>query len=238
MHSSRVSSTGDLADHWFRWYLTQDMLYLGEYSRVLARASALAPDPRNKCSGQNELRPQSRSKRSCTAPSSATRRIRAASTTLAYTNHLHASASCGSYGELVTALTPCFWLYSDLGIRLKAMNHTEHPYRNWIAQYADPAFAHSTHIAVRIADKAASQASPAERERMQTAFTRSMQHELEFFTAPLHGSNHITSDQLGSPSCISGVTPKPALGTCGGSRGWHAGRDDALRGGSRPSGFG
>ena len=173
---------GDLADHCFRWYLTQDMLYLGEYARVLARASSLAPCPEEQVfwaeSAAKAILVETELHRSVIGHAAA----EPASTTIAYTNHLHASASRGSYGELVAALTPCFWLYSDLGERFTAVSHAEHPYRDWLAAYADPAFADSAHTVVSIADKAASQASPVERERMQIAFIRSMQHEFAFFT--------------------------------------------------------
>ena len=99
--------------------------------------------------------------------------------TLAYTNHLHASDR--SYGELAAALLPCFWLYTDLGIRLGARRHDDHPYDDWLAMYGDPAFTAATARATEIADAAAREAGPLERARMDAAFARSMEHERDFF---------------------------------------------------------
>lgn len=176
--------TGDLDPRWFAWYLAQDALYLGEYARVLARASALAPRAEEQVfwaeaaasaiAVEAELH---RSHAGETAPD-------AAPATLAYTDHLHAASVRGSYGELVAALLPCFWLYADLGERFADANHDTHPYRDWLATYADPAFAASTRRAIALVDRAASEASPSERERMRVAFARSMAHELVFFEAP------------------------------------------------------
>ena len=173
---------GSLSRDVFLRYLAQDALYLGEYSRVLARASALAPTAEE----------QAFWARSAHAAIVEERRLHdsrvgaAASNpepqTVAYTNHLHASAA--SYGELVAALLPCFWLYTDLGTRLAPQRHDGHPYDDWLALYGDPAFAEATARAIEIADAAAHEAGPRERARMDAAFARSMAHELEFFEAP------------------------------------------------------
>lgn len=170
---------GSLPRDTFLRYLAQDALYLGEYSRVLARASALAPSPEEQAfwarSAESSIVEERRLHESHVETDAAT----PAPQTLAYTNHLHASTS--SYGELVAALLPCFWLYTDLGVRLAAQRHDEHPYDDWLATYGDPAFAAATTRAVEIADTAARAAGAHERERMSTAFARSMRHELEFF---------------------------------------------------------
>nr|WP_223878370.1 bifunctional hydroxymethylpyrimidine kinase/phosphomethylpyrimidine kinase [Microbacterium radiodurans] len=175
---------GDLSSASFDWYLAQDAAYLVEYARVLARASALAPDPADQVFW-------ARSAASSIAVEAELHRSRVGSAlpepapaTLSYTDHLHAAASRGSYGELVAALLPCFWLYSDLGASLAAASHPAHPYRDWLETYADPEFAEATATAVDIADRAAASAGAVERERMRTAFARSMAHELAFFEAP------------------------------------------------------
>ncbi|SDQ32088.1 bifunctional hydroxymethylpyrimidine kinase/phosphomethylpyrimidine kinase [Microbacterium sp. cf332] len=177
--------TGALAPDRFAWYLRQDALYLSEYARVLARASALAPDGAEQVfwaeSAASAIAVESELHRSRID----TVDVEPASSTLAYTDHLQAAASRGSYGELVAALLPCFWLYSDLGERLAGARHPGHPYRDWLETYADPGFAASTRRAVDIVDRAAAGASPRERGRMATAFDRSMRHELAFFRAPV-----------------------------------------------------
>jgi len=178
---------GDLDREAFHRYLAQDALYLGEYSRALAVASSLAP-------AAEEQVFWARSAADALAVEAELHRSRVgdhlpdpAPVTTAYTDHLLAASSRGSYPELVAALLPCFWLYSDVGQRLAAAGHDAHPYRDWLATYADPAFTASTRTAVAVADRAARTASPLERERMRVAFTASVRHELAFFCAPLDG---------------------------------------------------
>jgi len=174
---------GSLPRHAFTWYLAQDAGYLGEYARLLARASALAPTPYEQAfwarSAQSALVEEQRlhdARLDGSPPADP------APATRAYTNHLHASAR--TYGELVAALLPCFWVYADLGTRLSAARRESHPYDDWLAAYGDPAFAEASAQAVRIADAAARGASAAERSRMSDAFLRSAEHELRFFEAP------------------------------------------------------
>jgi len=170
---------GTLPHETFLRYLAQDALYLGEYSRVLAKASALAPTSEEQAfwarAAESSIVEERRLHESHLGATDAA----SAPQTLAYTNHLHASAR--SYAELVAALLPCFWLYTDLGIRLATRRHDEHPYDDWLAMYGDPAFTAATARATEIADAAALEAGPIERARMDAAFARSMEHEREFF---------------------------------------------------------
>ncbi|MFE5410942.1 bifunctional hydroxymethylpyrimidine kinase/phosphomethylpyrimidine kinase [Microbacterium sp. NPDC056569] len=170
---------GTLPRETFLRYLAQDAVYLGEYSRVLAKASALAPTSEEQAfwaqAAESSIVEERRLHESHLGSVTAA----PAPQTLAYTNHLHASAR--SYGELVAALLPCFWLYTDIGIRLAARRHDAHPYDDWLAMYGDPAFTAATARATEIADAAALEAGPLERVRMDAAFARSMEHEREFF---------------------------------------------------------
>jgi len=193
---------GDLPADRFAWYLAQDAVYLGEYARVLARTSALAPDAADQAfwarsaasavAVEAELH-RSRIGSASPAPAPATR---------AYTDHLHATSVRGSYAELAAALLPCFWLYADLGERLAAANHPGHAYRDWLTTYADPGFAASTRAAIGAVERAAAAAGPAERERMGGAFLRSMELELAFFEAPL--------DPTGASRRAAGGVREPA----------------------------
>ncbi|MDW4571552.1 bifunctional hydroxymethylpyrimidine kinase/phosphomethylpyrimidine kinase [Microbacterium sp. M3] len=170
---------GTLPRATFRRYLAQDALYLGEYSRVLATASALAPTPEEQAFWARSAESSIVEERRLHEAHLGSATVAPAPQTLAYTNHLHASAR--SYGELVAALLPCFWLYTDLGVRLAARRHDGHPYDDWLAMYAAPAFTAATARAIEIADAAARGAGPRERQRMSAAFATSMTHEREFF---------------------------------------------------------
>jgi hydroxymethylpyrimidine/phosphomethylpyrimidine kinase len=99
--------------------------------------------------------------------------------TIAYTNHLLASCLAGSYPVVVAAVLPCYWLYAHICGELlcQAGDLTAHPYRRWIATYADPA----ARQACQLADEAAEGTDKGTRVRMLTAFERSSMHEYLFF---------------------------------------------------------
>ncbi|MFC8302547.1 bifunctional hydroxymethylpyrimidine kinase/phosphomethylpyrimidine kinase [Specibacter sp. NPDC057265] len=181
-------AAGTLARGHFDYYLAQDALYLGSYSRVLSQASVLAPT-------LAEQRFWAHSAQQCleeelalhdgwldaappAPPGPVTRR---------YAEHLQSTAFEGGYGEVVAAVLPCFWIYADVGTALHADYEKfpgNHPYGAWIESYAATDFVHATHRAIQIMDAAARGASAAQRERMATAFRRSVALELEFFAAP------------------------------------------------------
>ncbi len=181
----RGLASGTLPRAAFTWYLGQDLLYLREYARVLARAAALAPTVA-------EQRFWAAASVSCLAEEAALHEshvdptgLTPAASTLDYTAHLLAASAAGSYAVLVAAILPCFVLYTDIGARLRGTFDADHAYADWLTAYADEAFAASSREASTIADAAARAASPAEHAAMATAYDRSMALELAFFEAPL-----------------------------------------------------
>ncbi|KZM36891.1 bifunctional hydroxymethylpyrimidine kinase/phosphomethylpyrimidine kinase [Oerskovia enterophila] len=187
----RALADGSLAVEDFGFYLAQDAAYLAEYSRVLSRASQLAPTPEARQffagAAVESLEVEQALHRDWLGEHAgmdrgAVESVDPSPVTAAYTNHLHA-ASNGSYAETVAALLPCYWLYSYIGDVLvrRAGDLDGHPYARWISLYGDPAFQEATRTACSFADEAARWASPAERERMLRAFELSSMHEYLFF---------------------------------------------------------
>ncbi|MEO5780204.1 bifunctional hydroxymethylpyrimidine kinase/phosphomethylpyrimidine kinase [Arthrobacter oryzae] len=191
----RGLSDGTLPEKEFAYYLAQDAIYLNGYSRVLARVSALAPT-------EDEQLFWARSSQQCLEVESelhrtwlSTRPTASAPgpVTKSYVDHLLAASVTGSYGVLVAAVLPCFWLYAEVGATLHARfldagAPAGHPYADWLRTYADEEFAASTRQAIAYADTAAQYASRTERDAMTRAFAESSRYELEFFDAPrTHG---------------------------------------------------
>lgn len=183
----RGLAAGTLEAEQFAFYLAQDALYLREYSRVLARASELAPDREaqeffargaHHCLAvESDLHRRWLGRYGVAAGGATTSPV-----TAAYTDHLRAVAASGSYAELVAAVLPCYWLYADIGARLLARAELDgHPYADWIATYGDPEFARASDRARELTDDAARSAGPAGRARMLEAFVRSCRHEWLFF---------------------------------------------------------
>lgn len=183
----RGLADGALPGEAFAEQLHQDAIYLTAYSRVLARASALAPPGEAQeffARGAHSCLAVERSLhetylaradvRPATPPSAVTR---------AYVDHLAAVASHGSYAEVVAAVLPCYWVYADVGVALLALADAVpgHPYRDWVATYGSAPFTDHAAHACRLADAAAAHVDPATRARMVAAFTASCRHEVAFF---------------------------------------------------------
>ncbi|WP_226531768.1 bifunctional hydroxymethylpyrimidine kinase/phosphomethylpyrimidine kinase [Microbacterium paraoxydans] len=198
----RALADGTLERGPFLSYLAQDALYLREYARVLAEAARRAPtsdeqafwaeSARGSIVGELELHA------SWLTPaqgvSAATFAADPGPATVAYLDHLRAVAFGGDYAEILAAVLPCFWLYTDLGRRLHAgefgeyAHDPQHPYASWLSTYADPAFEEATRTAIAYATEAAANADDATRARMRRAFEVSSAHELAFFAAPMEFS--------------------------------------------------
>ncbi|WP_161958256.1 bifunctional hydroxymethylpyrimidine kinase/phosphomethylpyrimidine kinase [Arthrobacter sp. H-02-3] len=187
----RGLADGTLPEHEFAYYLAQDAIYLNGYSRVLARAAALAPTEAEQLfwarSAQTCLEVESELHRSWLSTRPAAAGL--GPVTKSYVDHLLAASVSGSYGVLVAAALPCFWLYAEVGATL----HREflaggapaaHPYADWLRTYADEDFAAATRQAIAYTDAAARQASAGEREAMASAFRQSSRYEVHFFDAP------------------------------------------------------
>ncbi|MFF1383097.1 bifunctional hydroxymethylpyrimidine kinase/phosphomethylpyrimidine kinase [Arthrobacter sp. NPDC058288] len=192
----RGLADGSLTEQHFAYYLAQDAIYLNGYSRVLSRAAAIAPTEAEQLfwarSAQQCLEVESELHRTWLS----TRNVDGGlgPVTKSYGDHLLASSVSGSYGVLVAAVLPCFWLYAEVGATLHgeflaAGAPSGHAYADWLRTYADEEFAAATRQAVRIADDAARAASAAERRAMRLAFRQSCRYEVEFFDAPrLHAA--------------------------------------------------
>ena len=111
--------------------------------------------------------------------------------TSSYLDQLRAAGYRGDYDELIAAVLPCYWIYTDLGVRLHqgdfgaCAQDPQHPYASWLVTYADEAFARATEEAIGHVVARACAASEETRERMFRAFERAARHELAFFAAPM-----------------------------------------------------
>ncbi|MBD8012852.1 bifunctional hydroxymethylpyrimidine kinase/phosphomethylpyrimidine kinase [Microbacterium sp. Re1] len=191
----RALADGSLDRERFLAYLAQDALYLREYARVLAEAARLAPTPveqafwaesaRGCIVGELELHASWLTP--ATGVSAETFDAEPSAVTTAYLDHLRATAFAGAYETLVAAVLPCFWLYTDLGMRLRAgefgaqTRDPQHPYASWLETYADPDFAAANERAIGFATGAAARADDRLRRDMHRAFVVASEHERAFF---------------------------------------------------------
>ena len=175
----------------FKYYMTQDYVYLIDYSRALALASARAPDLETMgwfaelldetLSTEMELH------RSFCAEFGISRQqledTRPGPTTVGYTSFLLKVAHQGTFGELVAALLPCQWGYWEIGDHLARLEEPRDAplYSRWIQMYSSAEFAAlAKHIRGR-ADALGNEAGPVEREAMAEAYLTSVKFEHMFW---------------------------------------------------------
>jgi thiaminase (transcriptional activator TenA) len=182
-------AAGTLAPERFRFYITQDLLYLAEYARVLAIAAAKAPDAATvrwlaQAAGEAVAVEQALHTRYLAAfgvdPETAAV-SEPSPDCLGYTSYLLATAHQLPWEVTVAAILPCFWIYWDVASAIVGSAAPDNPYRAWIDTYADPRFGEAVRMAIDIADRAASAATPAIRDAMLAAFTRSAIYEYLFW---------------------------------------------------------
>ncbi|HEY3910606.1 MAG TPA: TenA family protein [Stellaceae bacterium] len=182
-------AAGSLARDRFQHYITQDALYLREFSRALLIAAAKAPDAATMQAFAHsalgavavEQKLHERYLLEFGLDPAGLASAEPAPDCLAYTSFLVATAYHEPWEVLVAALLPCFWIYWDVGCAIAARSAPGNPYRAWIDTYADPNFGDAVERVIGTADRAAEAASVAVRERMLAAFTRAAQYEWLFW---------------------------------------------------------
>ena len=182
---------GTLAVERFKYYVRQDYVYLIDYSRVLALASAKAPDLETMswfASLLDEtLNVEMGLHRSYCAEFGITpeelESTRPAPTTTAYTSFLLRVAHQQSFGDLVAALIPCQWGYWEIGDHLSRRGEPEEAplYCKWIQMYTAPEFAALAQQARDLADRVAEPVGLAALESMAEAYLTSMRFEHLFW---------------------------------------------------------
>jgi len=174
----------------FRFYVRQDYLFLIDYGRLLALACARAPRlqwmARFAELARSTLHTEMQLHRDYAAQwgisNAQLEREQPQPATRAYTDFLLRTAALGDFSELIAALLPCMWGYSELGHRL-----AQHPgppderYARWIEMYSGQEFAQLAGWCREVCDEAGGAAGEDGRTRMREAFLVSSRHELAFF---------------------------------------------------------
>jgi hydroxymethylpyrimidine/phosphomethylpyrimidine kinase/hydroxymethylpyrimidine kinase/phosphomethylpyrimidine kinase/thiamine-phosphate diphosphorylase len=185
-----VAGTLDPSD--FSFYLHQDDLYLHDYTSLLALASARAHRIEERVffgesasfGVQEGLGFHAGWYRDHGFDDS---RAPMSEVTAAYIGHEHRMADTGSYGALIAAVMPCFWLYAAMGKELRAQverAHVDmgaHPYAQWIDMYSDAGFLDRTVRELDICDRVAAGSSIEEYQLMMKSALLSAEHEYRFF---------------------------------------------------------
>ncbi|MCA1321243.1 thiaminase II [Bacillus tianshenii] len=173
----------------FKYYVLQDAYYLSHFARVQAYAGAKAFDlhttSRMAAHAQGtyeaELSLHENFSKRLGVSEDEKRNFKAAPTAHAYTSHMYRAVLTGGLGEVIAALLPCYWLYYEIGERLKDATPAEPIYQEWIAAYGGEWFRELVEEQIHRLDVLAEKATEEERERMIEYFIISSQYEYSFW---------------------------------------------------------
>ncbi len=103
-------------------------------------------------------------------------------TTRAYTDFLVRTAADGDMADLLAVLLPCAWGYAWLGARLAEKERpADQRYTDWIEQYASAEFQDAAEWLRTETDRVAGSASGAKRTRLVELFVLSSRYEHRFW---------------------------------------------------------
>lgn len=193
LHHPFVRGIGDgtLPVEKFKFYICQDYVFLIEYSRVLALATAKGADLATMAKFGELLNATLNTEMALHRGYAEKFGIgrqeleetRPAPTAVAYTRHLLSVASLGSLAEIVASLLPCQWGYSEIGSALAKQGEPKNQplYGEWIRVYASPEFAALAHWVRTLLDAMGERAGALERARMEEVFLLSARYEHAFW---------------------------------------------------------
>ncbi len=184
----RSLGDGSLPLEKFRFYMRQDYIFLIEYSRLLALATAKAPSLETMArfahlldaTLNREMALHREFAAECGITAKELAATQAAPTTSAYTSHLLRVASLGDVAETITALLPCQWSYAEIGQTLARRGKpADAPfYAKWIDMYASEEFASLAAWLRELLDGYAGKTEP---EQLVDVFCRSARYECLFW---------------------------------------------------------
>lgn len=184
---------GTLLPEQFTYFMQQDNLYRVTRARALALAGAKMPreedmelmlelscqtlligqDIRRLFFKQYRIQPAEEKGPACMACSS----------------HLLARASLGTPAEGMAALLPRFWLYREIGTRMRKHAAPNGPYAKWIESYSSKEYSLLVTKAVDLTDRLAGDAGEDERDRMFAAFVYASRLECGFWDESAHAAS-------------------------------------------------
>jgi thiaminase (transcriptional activator TenA) len=186
----RGIGSGLLDPEIFGFWLRQDYLFLIDYARLFGAAVQRAPDLASMTTFARLLNEilgrEMELHRSYCAEFGITpldlELEPKAPTTQGYTDFLLRTSATGDYAEILGALLPCMWGYSELGMAIAARGFPDDDrYRRWINVYADPEFEELASWCRDLTDAACDGLPVENLARVERAFITSSRYELAFW---------------------------------------------------------
>jgi thiaminase (transcriptional activator TenA) len=181
---------GTLGLERFQFWLRQDYVFLIEYARLLALATARSPDLETMTRFATLLKETVETEMNLHRAYAAEfgisheqlEREPTAPTTRGYTDFLLRVAATGDFAELVAALLPCMWAFSEIGRRLAMQPApSENRYARWIAMYSSREFAELAEWCRDLLDSLAAGLPERDLQKLEAAFLTSSRYEWQFW---------------------------------------------------------
>jgi thiaminase (transcriptional activator TenA) len=182
-------ANGDLALESFRYYVLQDSYYLSHFARIQAIGAARASDlfttsrmaAHSMGTYEAELGLHENFLKQLRVTKQELEEFVPSPTAYAYTSHLYRVAACGSLGEIIAAILPCYWIYYEIGQLLKESTPSVKLYQEWINAYGGEWFSELVNEQLSRLNALALEAPKSEIELMKQHFIISSQYEFMFW---------------------------------------------------------
>ena len=180
---------GSLERAAFEFYVVQDAHYLREYARALSVAAARAPSEGDIAMFNEHAAGAIAVERSLHEGFFADFGLGEedvagtpmAPTNLAYTSYLIATAYGGSFGDLLGAVLPCYWIYWEVGKALIEKGSPDPVYGRWIEAYSSQEFAEVVTAVVALTDRLGPALSQPQRASAARHFATTSRYEWMFW---------------------------------------------------------
>jgi len=104
-------------------------------------------------------------------------------TTLAYTSFLLRTATIGDYPEVLGAVLPCYWIYSEVGKALLERGSPNPRYQKWIDTYGGEEFGALVETILDLTDRVCEDLNPAQKANVTRVFITTSRYEWMFWDA-------------------------------------------------------
>ncbi len=187
----RGLTDGTLTEERFRFYVLQDAFYLREYARALSLTGVRSPDESvlvmfNEHSAGAITVERSLHEgflKDLGVAQEEAGATKASPTTLAYTSFLLRTATLGDYPEVLGAVLPCYWIYSEVGKALLERGSPNPRYQKWIDTYGGEEFGSLVEAVLDLTDRVCEDLNPSQKARVREAFIITSRYEWMFWDA-------------------------------------------------------
>lgn len=176
-------ASGILPIRKFKFYCIQDYKYLDIFNKIQKKIFTNLPirnNILNKFDSKKEIETRKKFFRQMNVSEEAFYKAELAPTTYNYTNHLSASFTIKPAVGLAS-ITPCPWLYEEMGKYWKHRSSTKEMYNQFFNEYQSTDSQIYTNFLINTLNKVAKSENQATVNQMKEAFIRSSYYELQFW---------------------------------------------------------